>query len=210
MTFLFSISPFIPLLIGIIKGSFRLSYLTPFGIFLLYSFLNEVLMNILADYGIHNAWALNFWLIFQYCFLSIFFIKFYFIHFKWNWFIISNLPVCILFFLKIDNLNEINLPLQSLVHITIGIVSCIFLIQVMSRAKVNPVKLPQFWICTGLAIFFFGAHLIFSLASLFKVNTQRWLSDIYLILVLLLIALSNILYSIGILCSSKNSTSRFS
>lgn len=199
-----------PVISSIIKGAYKSKLLAPFVLFIVYSLVHQILMVILSKNGIRNVWLINLWLLIQFSFLSLFYIQLFNLKNKMKWFFTSVSIVLTLFLFGIKTLNFDNIPLQLFVHYSIGITAAIFLIKIMIYAKKNPIHLPMFWICGGLAVFFLGSNLIFSITSLFDVAKHKWLIDIYGIIVFVLIALSNTFYSIGLLCSSKNTTSSFS
>lgn len=200
----------LPVVLGILRGVYKNIFLIPFILFISYSLLDQLTMVILAKNGIRNVWLINVWLLVQFSFLAIFFIRLFYNRFIWRWFILSVIPALSFFIWGINKINQDNIPLQTFVHLSIGIASCVFLIRIMINTKKKPTQLSLFWICVGLAVYFLGSNLVFSITSLFDAGAQNWLADIYRVIVFILIVLSNLFYSIGLLCSSKSTTSRFS
>ena len=210
MLTLYFIAAAFPLIIALLKGIFKRRLLAPFFVFLTISFLIECALIWTSTKGIYNTWLVNLWLLLQGGVLFYFFSRLFVSKSSYLFFLIGITSSLLLFLLKFRSLNYLNLPLQYFTHYTIGILAAAFLTKIMQQAKRTPTKLPLFWICSGLCTFFLGSTIIFILHNIFERQQQLWLGNIYNTITFSLIALSNTLYSIGLLCSSKNTTSRFS
>lgn len=210
MTTLYCILAVIPFVIGLVKREFKSQYLNPFMYFLLYSVITELALTFSGSFGIRNIWMVNVWLLVQCAFLLLFFSKIFLDKFSLKWLILGTAPALILFTLQYSTINMLNTELQAYVHLLVVILSCTFLVRIMSRAEISPFRLPLFWICAGLIVFFLGTILVFSIYSLFEVSEQKWLGDLFHGITLSILLISNAFYSFGLLCSSKNMKYKFS
>ncbi len=209
--YIYILLPLAAVLLGIIKGGFKIKTYKPFMWFIAYATIHQTVKMAFALNGIRNLFFGNIYDVISTFMLAAFFYRLFFkdkTHIKWYW--LFCLPALILYLFNLSDFNNDMVLLAMYVSIGISTLACYWLIKLMLNTNISPLKIPSFWFSVSLILFNLGTIIVFNMSRFWDAGAGQWLIDIHNNIVFINIVVYYSLIIIGILCISKKSTSKYS
>ena len=179
--------------------------------FLLYSLVTQIVMLALARNGIRNIFLTNIFNVVTTFMLAAFFFRLFYngkTPIKW-YLLVCLLPV-VLYFAHFDDYNNDMLLLDLFYKMGVCISACCWLLKLMLNTSISPLKIPSFWFCVSLILFYLGTLIVFNSTRLWDAGAGQWLIDIYGIIVFINIVVYYSLIIFGVSKINKHSTAKYS
>jgi len=197
---IYSLVCLVPVVLSIWKKAYLNNKLAPFVLFIVQSFLVEMAMIFTSINGINNHWLVNWTLL-----VEVFILGYMF--FVWNdsryyrYALIASLGAFFLIWLYqvlsfgLGQMSSLTLVPE---HFFVVVFTGLFLLRFIRLTDGAPLRDSQFWIASGLLVFF-SSDLIISSAveMLYSAKKPSWYDDYYNILSLGFNYLSYLLYSVA-------------
>lgn len=209
--YLYIILPSVAVFLAWKKGGFKIKAYKPFMVFLIYSLFTEIILTVLANYGIRNVFMVNIYNVVNSFLLATFFFRLFYegkTHIKW--YLLVCLPAVVLYFTHLNDFNNDMILLDIYYKMGVSIAACTWLVKLMLNTHVSPIKTPSFWFSVSLIMFNLGTIVVFNMSRFWDAGAGEWLIDIFRTIVFTNIFIYYLLIIVGCLCISKNSTSKYS